>query len=79
MIIRGIRVKNEAVPYTGTISGLNDGEFIVQLSARMGILKLPRKSLICEKEPQIGDEVKLLMSFVEMTKDQYEKEETDRL
>ena len=55
MIIRGIRVKNEAVPYTGTISGLNDGEFIVQLSARMGILKLPRKSLICEKEPQIGD------------------------
>ena len=43
MIIRGIRVKNEAVPYTGTISGLNDGEFIVQLSARMGSLKLPRK------------------------------------
>lgn len=79
MIIRGIRVKNEAVPYTGTISGLNDGESIVQLSARMGILKLPRKSLICEKEPQIGDEVKLLMSFVEMKKDQYEKEETDRL
>ena len=79
MIIRGIRVKNEAVPYTGTISGLNDGEFIVQLSARMGILKLPRKSLICEKEPQIGDEVKLLMSFVEMTKDQHEKEATDRL
>ena len=54
MIIRGIRVKNEAVPYTGTISGLNDGEFIRSAVCRMGILKLPRKSLICEKEPQIG-------------------------
>ena len=42
MIIRGIRVKNEAVPYTGTISGLNDGEFIVQIVCPDGNSEIAR-------------------------------------
>ena len=30
MLIRGIRVNNDAVPYTGTIRELNDTEIIIQ-------------------------------------------------
>jgi len=79
MLINGIHINNAAVPYTGVITALNDTEFTVQMTARLGILKLPRRWLICEHDPKVGDEVKLLMSYVEMKNNNYEKEETDQL
>lgn len=79
MLIRGIHVNNAAVPYTGTITAISDGEFVVQISSRMGILKLPSRSLICENQPKVGDRVKFLMSFVELMENNYEKEESDTL
>lgn len=79
MLIHGIRVNNDAVPYTGTIRELNDTEIIIQIASRLGVLKLPRRWLICEHNPKIGDEVKFLMSYIEMKDDKYEKEENDRL
>lgn len=79
MLIRGIHVNNEAVPYTGTITELNDTYFYVQITARMGVLKLPLRCLISENSPKVGDKVKFLMSYVEMQDDNYEKEETDQL
>ncbi len=75
MLIRGIRVNNAAVPYTGTIKEIKDGEFVVQISSRMGILKLPSRSLICERRPEVGDKVKFLMSFVELQDNSCEEEE----
>ena len=79
MLIHGIRVNNDAVPYTGTIRELNDTEIIIQIASRLGVLKLPRRWLICEHDPEVGDEVKFLMSYIEMKDDKYEKEENDRL
>lgn len=79
MLIHGIKVNNTAVPYTGTIKEIKDGQFVVQITSRMGILKLPSRSLICEHEPKVGDKVKFLMSFVELADDNYEKEVTDQL
>ena len=75
MLIRGIRVNNAAVPYTGTIKEIKDGEFVVQISSRMGILKLPSRSLICERKPKEGDRLKFLMSFVELQDNSCEEEE----
>ncbi|MGM9661960.1 MAG: CBO2463/CBO2479 domain-containing protein [Oscillospiraceae bacterium] len=79
MLIRGIHVNNTAVPYTGVITAVSDGEFVVQISSRMGILKLPSRSLICEKQPKVGDKVKFLMSFIELVENDYEREESDTL
>lgn len=79
MLIHGIRVNNAAVPYTGTIREIKDGEFIVQIHGRLGVLKLPNRWLITEKEPKVGDEVKFLMSYIEMQNDTYEKEDSDQL
>ena len=61
---------------------LNDEKFLFgkeNISSRLGVLKLPRRWLICEHNPKIGDEVKFLMSYIEMKDDKYEKEENDRL
>lgn len=79
MLIHGIKVNNAAVPYTGTIREVKDGEFIVQIHSRLGVLKLPSRWLITEKEPKVGDEVKFLMSYIEMKNDSYEKEDSDQL
>lgn len=75
MLIKGIQVNNSAIPYTGTITELNDTEFTVRIVGRMGILKLPLRALICKNQPKVGDEVKFLMSLVEMKDDNYEQEE----
>ena len=48
MLIHGIHVNNEAVPHTGTITEINDTYFYVQITARMGVLKLPLRCLISE-------------------------------
>lgn len=79
MLVHGIHVNNQAVPYTGVLTEINDTYFYVQLTARLGVLKLPIRWLISENPPKVGDEVKILMSYVEMADDNYEKEETDRL
>ncbi|WP_455010878.1 CBO2463/CBO2479 domain-containing protein [Mogibacterium timidum] len=79
MLIHGIHVNNEAVPHTGTITEINDTYFYVQITARMGVLKLPLRCLISEHRPKIGDNVRFLMSYVEMQNDNYEKEASDKL
>ena len=66
MLIKGIHVNNSAVPYTGTITELNDTEFTVRIVGRMGILKLPLRALISKNQPKIGEKVKFLMSLVEV-------------
>ena len=45
----------------------------------MGVLKLPLRCLISEHRPKIGDNVRFLMSYVEMQNDNYEKEASDNL
>lgn len=79
MIVHGLHVNNEATVHTGMITDLNDTYFYVQITARMGVMKLPKRCLICEQEPEVGDKVKFLMSYVELEKDHYEREETDKL
>ena len=79
MIIHGIHVNNQAVPYTGTITEINDSHIRIQLTARLGVLTLPIRWMISENTPKVGDKVKLLMSYVEMVDNDYEREETDTL
>lgn len=79
MLIHGIHVNNEAVPYTGTITEINDTYFYIQITARMGVMKLPLRCLISENNPKVGDSVRFLMSYVEMQNDHYEKEASDTL
>lgn len=75
MLIKGIQINNAAIPHTGTITELNDTEFTVRIVGRMGILKLPLRALISENYPKVGDEVKFLMSLIEMKNNNYEQEE----
>lgn len=79
MIINGVHVNNQAVPYRGVISEINDTSIYIELTARLGVLVLPKRWLISENAPKVGDRVKLLMSYVEMEDNNYEKEETDVL
>ena len=51
MIIRGIRVKNEAGALYRTISGLNDGEFIVHLVCPDGNSEIAAQIIDLRKRP----------------------------
>lgn len=72
MVINGINVDNRAVPYTGTITEVNDTEVIIRITARMGIIKVPHRAVISKNYPKVGDKVTFLMSLIEIDSDGYE-------
>lgn len=72
MVINGIHVDNKAVPYSGTITEVNDTEVIIRIAARMGILKVPHRAVLSKNYPKVGDKVTFLMSLIEIDSDGYE-------
>jgi len=71
MIIKGIQVNNQAVPYTGVIKEINDTGVTIQITGRLGVMKLPWRQLISNERPKVGDEVKFTMSLIELKNDNY--------
>lgn len=72
--INGIEVNNQAVPYSGEITEVNDTEVTIRITARMGILKVPLRAVLGRAVPRVGDKVTWRMSLIEM-EDIREKEE----
>lgn len=72
MIVNGIKIDNAAKVHTGIITQVDDIGVTIEVSARMGIIKMPMRGLICKNIPQVGDEVVFLMSLIEMKDDDYE-------
>jgi len=74
MMINGIKINNAAVPYCGKITEVNDTEVTIRIAGRMGILKLPLRAVISRNHPQVGEEVRFLMSLIEMKNDGFDEE-----
>lgn len=72
MIVNGINIENTAKVHTGIISKVDDIGVTIEVSGRMGIIKMPMRGLICKNNPKVGDEVVFLMSLIEMRDDDYE-------
>lgn len=69
MLIKSIQVNNEAVLYTGTIKEITDTGVTIQLTARLGVLKLPWRQIISNRHPEVGDKIKFKMSYIELEDD----------
>lgn len=69
MKIKNININNEAVLYTGTITEITDTGVTIQLTARLGVLKLPWRQIISNRHPEIGDKIKFKMSYIELQND----------
>ncbi|APX72192.1 hypothetical protein M5C72_03385 [Companilactobacillus allii] len=52
--------------YEGIITEVTDAGVSIDLKGRLGELKIPKRMLICEHEPQVGHEVGFLMSYPEV-------------
>lgn len=72
MIVNGVNIDNTAKVHTGIISEVDDIGVTIEVAARMGIIKMPMRGLICKNNPKVGDEVVFLMSLIEMKDDNYE-------
>ena len=52
--------------FEGIISEVTDAGVMIELKGRLGTLKIPKRMLISEHEPQVGHEVGFLMSYPEV-------------
>lgn len=66
LVINGICVNNEAVPYSGVITAVDDTQVTVRITARMGIMKMPLRAVLGKNVPKVGDKVTWKMSLLEL-------------
>jgi hypothetical protein len=52
--------------YEGVIVELTSGGVTIDLKGRMGQLKVPKRMLICDNEPKLGQEVGFMLSYPEV-------------
>jgi len=52
--------------YEGVIVELTDGGVVIDLKGRMGQLRVPKRMLICDNTPQVGQEVGFMLSYPEV-------------
>lgn len=52
--------------YEGIISEVTDAGVVIELKGRLGELRIPKRMLISQHDPQIGHEVGFLMSYPEV-------------
>jgi len=52
--------------YEGIIVELTGGGVVIDLKGRLGQLKVPKRMLICDVEPQVGHEVGFMLSYPEV-------------
>lgn len=65
LVINGIKVNNEAVPYSGEITEVTDTDVTIRITARMGIIKMPLRAVLGKSRPEVGDKVTWKMSLIE--------------
>ncbi|ADL08418.1 CBO2463/CBO2479 domain-containing protein [Thermosediminibacter oceani] len=59
----------EARPVKGRIIEVTERDVKIEFYGRMGMLRIPLRMLICDKRPEVGDEVELMMSYVKLKND----------
>ncbi|MDR1017463.1 MAG: hypothetical protein LBM02_02045 [Lachnospiraceae bacterium] len=64
-----LEFKNEPRTYTGTITEVNDTGVVIQLTGRLGVLKLPWREIITSHRPDVGEKVIFKMNYVELLSD----------
>lgn len=69
MQIKNITVNNDPILYTGTIKEITGTGVTIQITARLGVLKLPWRQVISNRQPEVGDKIKFKMSYIELEDD----------
>lgn len=64
-----MEINADARPIKGKIIELTDRDVKIEFYGRMGMLRVPLRMLICDKRPEVGDEVELNMSYVILKSD----------
>lgn len=52
--------------FQGKIVEVTDGSIVIEFDGRLGELRIPKRMLICENNPEIGQEVGLMMTYPEV-------------
>jgi len=55
--------------YEGVITELTGGSITIELSGRLGILKLPLRMVVCERPLAVGQKVRIPMGYAEVLHD----------
>lgn len=52
--------------FQGKIIEISDGGVEIEFQGRLGKMKIPKRMLICKKEPKLGQEVGFMMTYPEI-------------
>jgi len=52
--------------FEGVLVEVSGGGVVIDLSGRLGQLKIPLRMLICDEPPKVGQRVRFLMSYPEV-------------
>jgi hypothetical protein len=63
--------------YEGVIVELTDGGVVIDLKGRIGQLKIPRRMLICDVNPEVGHEVGFMLSYPEVISEEVNQDYLD--
>lgn len=57
---------NEPLPYTGVVEEVTEVGISVQLTGRLGCIRVPWRLVIAEHHVKVGDKIRLMMSLIEV-------------
>lgn len=57
---------NEPAPYPGEVVEVTGGGITVQLSGRLGVIKVPWRMVVSDNPVKQGDKVRIMMSLIEV-------------
>ena len=52
--------------FEGVLAEVSGGGVVIDLSGRLGQLKIPLRMLICDEPPKVGQRVRFLMTYPEV-------------
>ncbi|MDN5331166.1 MAG: hypothetical protein PWP45_391 [Tepidanaerobacteraceae bacterium] len=64
-----MEINADVRPIKGKIIELTERDVKIEFYGRMGMLRIPLRMLICDKRPEVGDDVELEMSYVKLKSD----------
>ena len=59
-------IRNEAVPYKGTVKSTTDTGITVQINGRLGLLEVPWRMVLSENKVEVGQTVFFTLSLLEV-------------
>ncbi|MDO4595168.1 MAG: CBO2463/CBO2479 domain-containing protein [Tissierellia bacterium] len=71
-------LNNQMNYFQGKIVQINDGGFKISFFGRLGEILIPKRMLISDNEPKIGDVVGFMMTYPEVIEERKEDENSKR-